>query len=82
MATPAAAPTEETVGDITYIRTDADLPPVAVIDRSPISGRHRMIFGLVAVLGTLAFSPGCQGSADRFGNQAPCRHRAGEPHLR
>ena len=40
-----------TVGDITYIRTDADLPPVAVIDRSPISGRHRMIFGLVAVLG-------------------------------
>ncbi len=56
MATPAAAPTEETVGDITYIRTDADLPPVAVIDRSPISGRHRMIFGLVAVLGAIAWA--------------------------
>jgi len=56
VATPAAAPTEETVGDITYIRTDADLPPVAVIDRSPISGRHRMIFGLIAVLGAVAWA--------------------------
>ena len=36
-----AAPTastriEDTSGDITYIRTDPGLPPVAVIDRSPI----------------------------------------------
>ena len=42
MATPTAAPLEETVGDITYIRTDKDLPPVAVIDRSPITTRHKV----------------------------------------
>ena len=40
MATPTAAPSErieESDGDITYIRTDKDLPPVAIIDRSPIT---------------------------------------------
>ena len=46
MATPAA-PTEETVGDITYVRTDPELPPVAIIDRSPITTRHKLIFGAV-----------------------------------
>jgi carbon starvation protein len=35
MASPSAATsrTEETHGDVTYIRTDKDLPPVAIIDR-------------------------------------------------
>lgn len=56
MATPTAAPDEETVGDITYVRTDKDLPPVAIIDRSPITTRHKMIFGIVAVLGALAWA--------------------------
>ncbi len=56
MATPTAAPSEETVGDITYIRADADLPPVAVIDRSPITARHKLIFGLIAVLGAVAWA--------------------------
>ena len=42
MAKSAAAPLEETVGDITYIRTEADLPPVAIIDRSPITTRHKV----------------------------------------
>ena len=56
MATSAAAPSEETVGDITYIRTDADLPPVAVVDRSPITPRHKLVFGLIAVLGAVAWA--------------------------
>jgi carbon starvation protein len=55
VATPAA-PLEETVGDITYVRTEKDLPPVAVIDRSPIAARHKAVFGLVAVLGAIAWA--------------------------
>jgi carbon starvation protein len=47
---------EEHVGNITYIRTDTDLPPVAVIDRSPITTRHKIIFGLVALLGAVAWA--------------------------
>ncbi|ORA65279.1 carbon starvation protein A [Mycolicibacterium elephantis] len=47
---------EETRGDVTYIRTDKDLPPVAIIDRSPITARHRIIFGVIAVLGAIAWA--------------------------
>ncbi|OBB18718.1 carbon starvation CstA family protein [Mycolicibacterium elephantis] len=47
---------EETRGDVTYIRTDKDLPPVAIIDRSPITDRHRIIFGVIAVLGAIAWA--------------------------
>ena len=47
---------EETEGDITYIRTDKDLPPVAIIDRSPITTRHKIIFGTIAVLGAIAWA--------------------------
>ena len=57
MATPTATPfdrIEQTEGDITFIRTDKDLPPVAVIDRSPITTRHKIIFGIVALLGAIA----------------------------
>lgn len=57
MATPAAPERlEETVGDVTYIRTDKDRPPVAIIDRSPITGKHKAIFGTIAVLGALAWA--------------------------
>ena len=58
MATPTASPDymEQTDGDVTYIRTDKDLPPVAVIDRSPITVRHRIIFGIIAVLGAVAWA--------------------------
>ncbi len=59
MASPTAAPSEYlegTKGDVTYIRTDAALPPVAVVDRSPITVRHRLIFGAVAVLGAIAWA--------------------------
>jgi len=55
MATPTAS-SQETAGDITYIRTEADLPPVAVIDRSPITTRHKVIFAVVAVLGAVAWA--------------------------
>ncbi len=51
-----AAPTEERDGDVTYIRTQPDLPPVAIIDRSPISARHRVTFGAIAVLGAIAWA--------------------------
>lgn len=57
MASPSAPERlEEHDGDITYIRTDKDLPPVAVVDRSPITAKHRIIFGLVAVLGAVAWA--------------------------
>ena len=59
MATPTAAPSdriEERDGDITYIRTDKDLPPVAIIDRSPITAKHKIIFGIVALLGAIAWA--------------------------
>ncbi|WP_319431773.1 carbon starvation CstA family protein [Mycobacterium sp. RTGN5] len=59
MASPTAAPseyTEETRGDVTYIRTEKDLPPVAIVDRSSITTRHKLIFGAIAVLGALAWA--------------------------
>ncbi|WBP96007.1 carbon starvation protein A [Mycolicibacterium neoaurum] len=48
--------TEDTRGDITYVRTDTNLPPVAIVDRSPITTKHRIIFAAVAVLGALAWA--------------------------
>jgi carbon starvation protein len=59
VASPSAPSTdrfEETDGDITYIRTDKDLPPVAIIDRSPITTRHKVIFGIIAILGAVAWA--------------------------
>ncbi|HKP44786.1 carbon starvation CstA family protein [Mycobacterium sp.] len=59
MATPTAAPSdriEEQDGDVTYIRTDKDLPPVAIIDRSPITTRHKIVFGIIALLGAIAWA--------------------------
>src|ERR1700686_1620279 len=59
MASPTAAPSnplEETDGDVTYISTDPELPPVAVIDRSPITTRHKIIFGIIALLGAVAWA--------------------------
>ena len=41
---------------ISYIRTDEDLPPVAIIDRSPITVRHKIVFGIVAVIGAIAWA--------------------------
>ncbi|GJO95924.1 hypothetical protein NJB18001_04170 [Mycobacterium marinum] len=36
---------EDRSADVSYIRTDADLPPVAIVDRSPITFRHKIVFG-------------------------------------
>ena len=46
----------EQEGDVTYIRTDKDLPPVAIIDRSPITTRHKIIFGAIALVGAVAWA--------------------------
>ncbi len=43
-------------GDITYVRTDEHLPPVAIVDRSPITARHRAVFAAVAVIGAAAWA--------------------------
>jgi carbon starvation protein len=59
VASPTAESTdrfEEHDGDITYVRTDRDLPPVAVIDRSPITTRHKVVFGIIAILGAVAWA--------------------------
>lgn len=47
---------EETRGDVTFIRTDPDLPPVAVIDRSPMGVRQKAVLGAIAVLGAVAWA--------------------------
>jgi carbon starvation protein len=44
------------VRDISYIRADADLPPVAIVDRSPITLGHRIFFSVIAVLGAVAWA--------------------------
>jgi carbon starvation protein len=46
----------EQEGYVTYVRTDKDLPPVAIIDRSPITTRHKIIFGVVALVGAVAWT--------------------------
>ncbi|BDX33315.1 carbon starvation protein A [Mycobacterium antarcticum] len=57
MATPTTSGfTEEIDGDITFVRTDADLPPVAIIDRSPITAKHKAIFAAIAVVGAVAWA--------------------------
>ncbi len=52
----ASPTTEETDGDVTYLRTEPDLPPVAVIDRSPITTRHKIVFGVIALLGAVTWA--------------------------
>ena len=42
--------------DVSYIRTHEHLPPVAIIDRSPITFRHKIIFGVIAVIGAIAWA--------------------------
>ncbi|MET0450603.1 MAG: carbon starvation CstA family protein [Mycobacterium sp.] len=56
MSAPPSERTEETDGDITYIRTDADKPPVAIIDRSPITTKHKIVFAVIGLLGAVAWA--------------------------
>ncbi|UMB72382.1 carbon starvation protein A [Mycobacterium paraterrae] len=41
---------------MSYVHTDAALPPVAIIDRSPIRTRHKIVFGLIALIGAAAWT--------------------------
>ncbi|MGO9381911.1 MAG: carbon starvation CstA family protein, partial [Mycobacterium sp.] len=41
---------------VSYVRTDEDLPPVAIIDRSPITTRHKIVFAAIAVIGAVAWA--------------------------
>lgn len=41
---------------ISYINTEPDLPPVAILDQSPITLRHKVFFGLIAVVGAIAWT--------------------------
>ncbi|GFG68787.1 carbon starvation CstA family protein [Mycolicibacter senuensis] len=56
-----AAPTAPEViarydGPVTYLHTDPALPPVAIVDRSPISTRHKLVLGALAVVGAVAWA--------------------------
>ena len=42
--------------DVSYIHTSEELPPVAIVDRSPITVRDKMVFAAVAVIGALAWA--------------------------
>ena len=42
--------------DVSFIRTHQHLPPVAIIDRSPITTRHKVVFGAIAVIGAVAWA--------------------------
>lgn len=42
--------------DVSYIHTDDELPPVAIVDRSPITVRHRIVFAAVALIGAVAWA--------------------------
>jgi carbon starvation protein len=41
---------------IEYLRTDPDLPPVGVVDKSPITPAKKLIFAGIAVLGAIAWA--------------------------
>ncbi|MEV0299254.1 carbon starvation CstA family protein [Nocardia sp. NPDC050710] len=41
---------------IEYLRTDPDLPPVGVVDRSPITPAKKAIFAGIAILGAVAWA--------------------------
>ncbi|MEV0359072.1 carbon starvation CstA family protein [Nocardia sp. NPDC050697] len=41
---------------IEYLRTDPDLPPVGVVDKRPITPVKKGIFGVIAVLGAVAWA--------------------------
>ncbi|WP_028477187.1 carbon starvation CstA family protein [Nocardia sp. CNY236] len=41
---------------VEYLRTNADLPPVGVIDRSPITPAKKAIFAAIAVFGAIAWA--------------------------
>ena len=55
-AADAVGRTDRPVTGIVHVHTQSELPPVAVIDRSAITTRHRILLGLVAVIGAVAWA--------------------------
>ncbi|KAA0023938.1 carbon starvation CstA family protein [Antrihabitans cavernicola] len=43
-------------GNIEYLRTDPDLPPVGVVDRTPVTPVKKGIFAAIALLGAVAWA--------------------------
>ena len=41
---------------IDLIRTDPDLPPVAIVDRSPMTVGKRIMFAIIAIIGACAWA--------------------------
>ncbi|TWH09768.1 carbon starvation CstA family protein [Rhodococcus rhodochrous] len=52
----AVDPATPTSSEVEYLRTDPDLPPVGVVDRTPISPTARIVFLVLAILGAVAWS--------------------------
>ena len=52
----AVDPAPPTSSEVEYLRTDPDLPPVGVVDRTPISPTARIVFLVLAILGAVAWS--------------------------
>ncbi|MCD5420323.1 carbon starvation protein A [Rhodococcus pyridinivorans] len=52
----AVDPAPPTGSEVEYLRTDPDLPPVGVVDRTPISPTARIVFLVLAILGAVAWS--------------------------
>lgn len=42
--------------NVEYISTDPDIPPVAIIDRSPMTPTKKVIFAAIGVLGAIAWA--------------------------
>lgn len=42
--------------NVSYISTHEDLPPVAIVDRSPITTAHKVVFAAIAVVGAAAWA--------------------------
>ncbi|OBG37793.1 carbon starvation CstA family protein [Mycobacterium sp. E3198] len=47
---------EERDKDVSFIHTLEHLPPVAIVDRSPITTRHKIVFAVIAVVGAVAWA--------------------------
>ncbi|MCK0092957.1 carbon starvation protein A [Rhodococcus sp. F64268] len=52
----AVDPTPPTDANVEYLRTDPDLPPVGVVDRTPMSATARIVFVVLALVGGFAWS--------------------------
>ncbi|MBJ8343738.1 carbon starvation CstA family protein [Antrihabitans sp. YC2-6] len=49
-------PRPENDANIEYLRTDPDLPPVGIIDRTPITPTKKAVFAVIALAGAVAWA--------------------------